>query len=295
MTSLGLPRSGEEVARRSRPRGTILRPEGPLRVENVNRVQKNRKKPPRRVIFVFAVSVCDFFSKKNVLLCSVGLPASVGFIVHIPKIIFFNSSCRPAAFWGYLGGSPMWRFFCTHADSKKKLHNLQHTPSGGGRGASRDAKYSDPDSVTRALATDRDLRGTGENDSPDVCVGGGGGVQVHFPEPRRTLKKDPVTEALAHPTGGTSGPPGPDLGGGETALPPPPTHGQQSVSGTADPGVVKQDNSSGGSVDTTKTRSDPQRVRMSGRGEQTTSGDVIHCWPHQPVHPAVPIGPLPRP
>ena len=30
------------------------------------------------------------------------------------------------------------------------------------------------------------------------------------------------------------------------------------------PGVVKQDKSSGGSVDTTKTRSDPQRVRMSG-------------------------------
>ena len=40
-------------------------------------------------------------------------------------------------------------------------------------------------------------------------------------------------------------------------------HGQQPVSGTADPGVVKQDNSSRGSVDTTKTRSDPQRVRMS--------------------------------
>ena len=29
------------------------------------------------------------------------------------------------------------------------------------------------------------------------------------------------------------------------------------------PGVVQQDKSSGGSVDTTKTRSDPQRVRMS--------------------------------
>ena len=40
-------------------------------------------------------------------------------------------------------------------------------------------------------------------------------------------------------------------------------HGQQPVSGTADPGVVKQDKASGGSVDTTKTRSDPQRVRMS--------------------------------
>ena len=40
-------------------------------------------------------------------------------------------------------------------------------------------------------------------------------------------------------------------------------HGQQPVSGKADPGVVKHDKSSRGSVDTTKTRSDPQRVRMS--------------------------------
>ena len=39
-------------------------------------------------------------------------------------------------------------------------------------------------------------------------------------------------------------------------------HGQQPVSGTADPGV-KQDKSSRGSVDTTKTRLGPQRVRMS--------------------------------
>ena len=35
------------------------------------------------------------------------------------------------------------------------------------------------------------------------------------------------------------------------------------------PGVVKQDKSSGGSVDITKTRSDPQRVRMSSRQRQT--------------------------
>ena len=40
-------------------------------------------------------------------------------------------------------------------------------------------------------------------------------------------------------------------------------HGQQPVSGTADPGVVKQDKSSRGSFDTTITRSGPQRVRMS--------------------------------
>ena len=33
--------------------------------------------------------------------------------------------------------------------------------------------------------------------------------------------------------------------------------------GQPTPGVVKQDKSSGGSVDTTKTRSGPQRVRMS--------------------------------
>ena len=33
--------------------------------------------------------------------------------------------------------------------------------------------------------------------------------------------------------------------------------------GQPTPGVVKQDKSSRGSVDTTKTRSDPQRVRMS--------------------------------
>ena len=43
-------------------------------------------------------------------------------------------------------------------------------------------------------------------------------------------------------------------------------HGQQLVSGTADPGVVKQDKSSGGSVDTTKTRLDPQRVRGDATG-----------------------------
>ena len=46
--------------------------------------------------------------------------------------------------------------------------------------------------------------------------------------------------------------------------PPPPP---QPVSGTADPGVVKQDKSSRGSVDTTKTRPDPQRVRMC-KGER---------------------------
>ena len=51
-------------------------------------------------------------------------------------------------------------------------------------------------------------------------------------------------------------------------------HGQQPLSRTADSGVVKQDKSSKGSVDTTKRHSDPQRVRMSSverrRQRQTT-------------------------
>ena len=44
-------------------------------------------------------------------------------------------------------------------------------------------------------------------------------------------------------------------------------HGQWPISGTGQPGVVKQDKSSNGSIDTTKTRSDPQRVRMC-KGER---------------------------
>ena len=45
-----------------------------------------------------------------------------------------------------------------------------------------------------------------------------------------------------------------------TEPPPPP-------GGTADPGVVKQDKSSRGSVGTTKRRSDPQRVCARARGQ----------------------------
>ena len=41
--------------------------------------------------------------------------------------------------------------------------------------------------------------------------------------------------------------------------------------GRPTPGVVKQDKSSGGSVDTTTTRSGPQRVRMSS-GERPIGG-----------------------
>ena len=57
-------------------------------------------------------------------------------------------------------------------------------------------------------------------------------------------------------------------------------HRQQPVSGTANPGVVKQDKSSRGSIDTTKTHSDPQRVGMysgkrpigaANKGKQTKS------------------------
>ena len=68
-------------------------------------------------------------------------------------------------------------------------------------------------------------------------------------------------------------------------------HGQQPVSGTADTGVVKQDKSSRGSVDTTKTRSDPQRVRMS-RGERPIGAAKSKqlntkalCHPPPPPHP----------
>ena len=65
-------------------------------------------------------------------------------------------------------------------------------------------------------------------------------------------------------------------------------HGQQPVSGTADPGVVKQDKSSRGSVDTTKTRSGPQRVRMSsgkrpiGAAKGKQSDTEALCQPPPP-------------
>ena len=57
--------------------------------------------------------------------------------------------------------------------------------------------------------------------------------------------------------------------------------------GRPTPGVVKQDKSSGGSVDTTKTRSEPQRVRMSGgerpigaaRGKQSDTEALCHPPP----------------
>ena len=60
------------------------------------------------------------------------------------------------------------------------------------------------------------------------------------------------------------------------------------------PGVVKQDKSSGGSVDTTKTRSGPQRVRMSSgerpigaaKGKQSDTEALCHTPPTPGVsHP----------
>ena len=66
-------------------------------------------------------------------------------------------------------------------------------------------------------------------------------------------------------------------------------HGQQPVSGTADSRLVKQDKSSRGSVDTTKTRSDPLRVGMysgerrigAAKGKQTNS--MASCYPPPPL------------
>ena len=66
-------------------------------------------------------------------------------------------------------------------------------------------------------------------------------------------------------------------------------HGQQPVSGTADPGVVKQDKSSRGSIVTTKTRSGPQRVGMyngerpigAAKGKQTNT--MASCQPPLPL------------
>ena len=79
-------------------------------------------------------------------------------------------------------------------------------------------------------------------------------------------------------------------------------HEQQLISGTADPGVVKQDKSSRGSVDTTKTRSDPQCVRMSSgerpigaaKGKQPHTKALCQTPPLSPrPSPATP--PLQRP
>ena len=72
--------------------------------------------------------------------------------------------------------------------------------------------------------------------------------------------------------------------------------------GRPTPGVVKQDKSSGGSVDTTNTHSDPQRVRMSsgerpiGAAKGTQSDTEALCQPPPPqggLVPNVPSNPPP--
>ena len=61
--------------------------------------------------------------------------------------------------------------------------------------------------------------------------------------------------------------------------------------GRPTPGLVKQDKSSGGSVDTTKTRSGPQRVRMSSgerpigaaKGKQSDTEALCQTPPPSPM------------
>ena len=70
-------------------------------------------------------------------------------------------------------------------------------------------------------------------------------------------------------------------------------HGQQPVSGTADPRVVKQGKSSGGSVDTTRHSSDPQRVGLfsgerpvgAAKGKQFSTKASSQPLPPQDGHP----------
>ena len=71
--------------------------------------------------------------------------------------------------------------------------------------------------------------------------------------------------------------------------------------GRPTPGVFKQDKSSGGFVDTTKTRSDPQRVRISGgerpmgaaKGKQSDTEAL--CQSRPPPPPVQPPPPPPPP
>ena len=68
-------------------------------------------------------------------------------------------------------------------------------------------------------------------------------------------------------------------------MPPVNGTGNSPSPGRPTPGVVKQDKSSGGSVDTTKTRSGPRRVRMSsgerpiGAAKGTQSDTEALCQP----------------
>ena len=114
----------------------------------------------------------------------------------------------------------------------------------------------------------------------------------HKPHPSRytTRWARDTTQAEPPPPSPTTGAhksPPPDSEGacgctGSTARATAPSPGRPT------PGVVKQDKSSGGSVDTTKTRSDPQRVRMSSgerpigaaNGQQTNT--MASCHPPPP-------------
>ena len=65
--------------------------------------------------------------------------------------------------------------------------------------------------------------------------------------------------------------------------------------GRPTPGVVKQDKSSGGSVDTTKTRSDPQRVRMSSGERPIGAAKGKQIDTEALCHPPPPCLPSPLP
>ena len=103
-----------------------------------------------------------------------------------------------------------------------------------------------------------------------LCVGGGGD-----PPPRAHKS---VLES-AHPRTDWEGASGCPWSTARAIAPSP---------GQPTPGVVKQDKSSGGSVDMTKTRSGPRRVRMSigerpigaAKGKQSDTEALCHPPPH---------------
>ena len=70
-------------------------------------------------------------------------------------------------------------------------------------------------------------------------------------------------------------------------------HGQQPICETADPRVIKQDKSSRGFFDTTKTRSGPQRVRMSS-GERPIGAAKGKQPNTEALCPPPPPNPRPR-
>ena len=119
-----------------------------------------------------------------------------------------------------------------------------------------------------------------------LCIGSGTPLRVHSALDRHHVCR-----------GCPRSPPGPTtLGSLCGRQPPPPPAGNGTGNspspGQPTPGVVKQDKSSGGSVDTTKTRSGPQRVRMSsgerpiGAAKGKQSDTEALCQPPPPP-PAV--------